>query len=28
MGYQQVGEFKDYLIKGESELLMHKYSGE
>jgi ribosomal protein S18 acetylase RimI-like enzyme len=24
MDYQQVGEFKDYIIPGESELLMHK----
>lgn len=24
MGYHQVGEFKDYVIDGESELLMHK----
>lgn len=24
MGYQQVGEFRDYIIEGESELLMHK----
>jgi ribosomal-protein-alanine N-acetyltransferase len=24
LGYEQVGEFRDYIIKGESELLMHK----
>jgi ribosomal protein S18 acetylase RimI-like enzyme len=24
LGYEQAGEFKDYIIEGESEILMHK----